>query len=70
MLVTWQCSTIYCGTTRRTDQARPGEHVYVLDLEPLDRGYTPPVLAAVKVPMSPGSIIRDLKCTPERGLPG
>jgi len=64
LLVSWQCSTLYCGTTRRTDTSMPGEHLYVLDLTVgLEKGYAPPVLAAVKIPMSRGSIIRDIQCT-------
>ncbi|CAJ1409317.1 unnamed protein product [Effrenium voratum] len=63
LLVTWQCSTIHCGNARRIDGSAPGEHVYVLDLTAgLEKGYVPPVLAAIKLPMSEGSIVRDIEC--------
>ena len=64
LLITWQCSTIRCGTTPRPDGSMPGERVYVLDLTMgLEKGYAPPVLAAIKIPMSKGSIVRDIHCT-------
>lgn len=63
LLVTWHCSTLYCGSQRRSDGQTPGQHLYVLSLTSgLELGYAPPVVAAIKVPMSSGSIIRDVAC--------
>eukprot|EP00440_Ansanella_granifera_P073602 gb/GFBE01079868.1/.p1 GENE.gb/GFBE01079868.1/~~gb/GFBE01079868.1/.p1 ORF type:complete len:691 (+),score=91.63 gb/GFBE01079868.1/:1-2073(+) len=63
LLITWHCSTIYCGPSSRPDGSLPGERLYVLSLtQGLEKGYAPPVLGAVELPMSPGSIVRDVAC--------
>eukprot|EP00931_Biecheleriopsis_adriatica_P088651 TRINITY_DN62921_c0_g1_i1.p1 TRINITY_DN62921_c0_g1~~TRINITY_DN62921_c0_g1_i1.p1 ORF type:complete len:1597 (+),score=307.41 TRINITY_DN62921_c0_g1_i1:34-4824(+) len=66
MLITWHCSTLYCGSTPRHDGSLPGERLYVLSLtDGLKEGFAPPVLGVVPLPMSPGSIVRDVACDKE-----
>jgi len=62
MLITWHCSTSYCGRVADEDSARPGERLYILDLTPLSRGARPQVSGIVSLPMSRGSIVRDISC--------
>jgi len=65
LLVTWHCSTLYCagGGGGEGADARPGERLYVLDLrQGLADGEPPPVIGIVKLPMSQGSIVRDITC--------
>merc|ERR1740129_220557 len=56
LIITWHCSTVFCSG------AKAGERLYVLDLAYLPSRITPPLLGIVQLPMSQGSLVRDVTC--------
>jgi len=64
LLLTWHCSLLYCSSgTRTTSQGvRAGERLYIMNMTKLLESATPAVMAVVALPMSRGSIVRDVAC--------
>jgi len=64
LVVTFMCSILYClDAPTDLPSGRPGERVRVYSLDLLEQGQPPQLAGHVDLPMSSGSLVRDIRCT-------